>query len=100
MEITVEHVDGIYPSFNVMLHSVKGAEPFLTIKGCRTVTGANGAFVSYPAKKLESGKYWNHVYGGEKFNAAVLAAAEKAMRPAGRKHDAARARELDDDVPF
>ena len=108
MEISIEHFDGKYPQFNINLHSSLGAEPFLSIKGCRIVEGKNGPFVSYPATKNEkTGKYWNHVYGGEKFNEAVLAKAtqSQAKRPS---HDAAKARDtrgsgfddMDSDIPF
>lgn len=101
MEITIKHFDGQYPSFNIMLHSVAGAEPFLEIKCCKIVEGKNGPFISYPARKDEkTGKYWNHVYGGEKFNAAVLKKAQEgqAKRPS---QDGAKARQLDDDtIPF
>ena len=79
MNITVKWFDGKYPSFNLMLASKEGAEPFLEIKGCRIVDGKSGPFVSYPSKKLDTGKYWNHVYGSEKFNAAVLAVARESM---------------------
>ena len=76
MNITIEHHDGKYPSFNLNLHSAPGSEPFLTVKGCRIVEGKNGPFISYPSRKMENGKYWNHVYGGEKFNAHVLELAQ------------------------
>lgn len=78
MEITVKHFGGQYPSFNILLHGVPGAEPFLEIKGCRIVQGSKGQFISYPSRKDDKGKYWNHVYGGEKFNEAVLKIAQKA----------------------
>ena len=76
MKVTIEHHSGQYPSFNINLHNVEGAEPFLTIKGCRIVDGQNGPFISYPSRKMDNGKYWNHVYGGEKFNAHVLELAQ------------------------
>jgi DNA-binding cell septation regulator SpoVG len=102
MEITIKHFDGQYPSFNIMLHGAPGADPFLEIKGCKLVDGKNGPFISYPARKDEkTGKYWNHVYGGEKFNAAVIKKVQEgqAKRPS---HEAAKARQLDDDssIPF
>ncbi|MEY4376121.1 MAG: SpoVG [Pseudomonadota bacterium] len=79
MKIAIEHHND---QFNVLLSSKEGAEPFLTIKGCRIVNGRNGPFVSWPARKLESGKYWNHVYASEAFGAAVIAAAGGAPEPA------------------
>lgn len=96
MDISIEwHGD----NFNVNLASKEGAEAFLSIKGCRIVDGTKGAFVSYPAKKLESGKYWNHCWGSERFNAVVL---EKALatRPAPSKSPRGRPQEPDDDIPF
>lgn len=69
MKIGIEHHDN---SFNVTLASKEGAQPFLTIKGCRLVEGKNGPFISWPAKKLDSGKYWNHVYASEAFSSAVM----------------------------
>ena len=95
MEVTIEHIDGKYPSFNVALHAAKGAEPFLVVKGCRIVEGQKGPFVSGPATKNASGKYWNHTYMGEKFQAHVLALAQAEAKPAPRRPQA------DDDlIPF
>jgi DNA-binding cell septation regulator SpoVG len=103
MEITIKHFEGQYPSFNIMLHSAAGSEPFLEIKGCKIVSGANGDFISYPSRKQENGKYWNHVYGGEKFNAAVLAKAQKtAPRQESRQAPKRNSGfdDMSDDVPF
>lgn len=105
MEITIKHFDGQYPSFNIMLHGSPGAEPFLEIKGCRIVSGQKGDFISYPARKDEkTGKYWNHVYGGEKFNAAVLEKAKKAapqrQEPPRRAPPSRNNADMDSDIPF
>lgn len=91
MEITLDwHGD----QFNINLHSVAGADPFLTVRGCRVKDGTNGAFISYPVNKNEkTGKWWNHVQGGEKFNAAVLKMAQQ-NQPKKPSHDAAKARQL------
>ena len=105
MEITIEHHGD---QFNINLHGALGAEPFLQIKGCRIVQGKNGPFISYPARKMDNGKFWQHVYGGDKFNEKVMQlAVQQNMRPS---HDAAKARQLpkqgsgfDDmgsDIPF
>lgn len=92
MHITIEHIDGKYPSFNVNLHGKEGADPFLVVKGCRIVDGPKGPFVSGPAtKNATTGKYWNHTYFGDKFSAAVL---EKAGKPAPRMSADS------DDIPF
>jgi DNA-binding cell septation regulator SpoVG len=94
--ITIKHYEGKYPSFDVNLHVVEGAEPFLTIKGCKIMSGKNGPFVSYPATKNEkTGKWWNHVYGGEKFNEEVLKLAQQ--EPAKQK----KAPDISDqDIPW
>lgn len=95
MKISIEHRDGKYPTFNVSLASMEGAEPFLTVYDCRIVEGSKGRFISYPAKKDDKGKYWNHVRGSDAFNSAVLAEAERSM-PKARASKPAD----DDDVPF
>jgi DNA-binding cell septation regulator SpoVG len=85
-------------NFNVILASKEGADPFLEIKGCRVVNGSNGPFVSYPSKKNEqTGKYWNHVYGSEKFNAVVL---EKAQAGQPTQERPRMSRDGGDDIPF
>jgi DNA-binding cell septation regulator SpoVG len=94
MEVTIKPWEG--GKFDVMVASKEGAEPFLTIKSCRIVSGKNGDFVSYPATKNEkTGKYWNHVYCNDKFNAVVLSKAHEAMKPVGSGFD-----NMDSDIPF
>jgi hypothetical protein len=96
MNVTIEWFSD---QFNVNLSSKEGADAFLSIKGCRIVEGSKGPFVSYPATKNQStGKYWNHVWGGEKFNAVVLSKAleskpGKQARSGGGGGD-------DSDIPF
>ncbi len=104
MKIAIEH---IRDQFNVALSSKEGVEPFITIKGARIVEGKNGPFISWPAKKMDSGKYWNHVWCSEAFNAAVLEAAQKtAPKPTKAKDEAwqarapARQEPVEDDIPF
>ena len=103
MKITIDHRER---DFNVNLHSKEGAEAFLTIKGCRIVSGSKGEFVSWPAKKLDSGKYWNHVYASEAFQAAVLEvfnASKPAAKPkdeAWQARQPARQEAVEDDIPF
>ena len=80
MKISIEWFAGKYPQFNVSLASAEGREAFLVVKGCRIVDGREGRFISWPATKNEkTGKYWNHVWSGEAFAAAVLAEAEKTQ---------------------
>lgn len=93
MNVTVKWFND---NFNVILSSKEGKPPFLEIKGCRIANGSNGPFVSYPSKKLDSGKYWNHVYASEEFNQVVLEKAQ-ASRPAGGER---RSRGGDESVPF
>ena len=88
MKITIEpHGD----NFNVALSSGEGKEAFLVIKGCRIVEGQKGRFISFPAKKMDSGKYWNHVYASEGFQTAVLkeydAAQSTAPKSAAKAQD-------------
>lgn len=99
MHIGIEWFPGSKPQFNVALSSAEGREPFLVVKGCRIVDGTKGRFVSWPAAKMDSGKYWNHCYASDAFAAAVLAEADKTQprsnAPKAAKHDP-----MDDDIPF
>lgn len=99
MNIKIEHHG---EQFNVALSTPNADEPFITIKGCRLVNGSNGPFVSWPARKQDNGKWWNHVYASEKFAAAVLSAYNKSQAEAPRARPApSRATAHDDsDVPF
>lgn len=86
--------------FNIELASKEGAEPFLSVKGCRIVDGSKGAFVSFPAtKNATTGKWWQHAWGSERFNAAVL---EKALasRPSPTRSPRGQAASQDEDIPF
>jgi hypothetical protein len=86
--------------FNVNLSTAEGKEEFLSIKGCRIMSGKDGDFVSYPAtKNASTGKYWNHACGSDKFNAVVLskANAAKPKEPSRAKGPAAGE---DDDIPY
>lgn len=90
------HITDHGRNFNVGLCAAEGKDAFLEIKGCRIVDGQNGRFVSWPSRKMESGKYWNHVWASEKFGAAVIAAFDKqaSAAPAKRRDD------IDDEIPF
>jgi DNA-binding cell septation regulator SpoVG len=103
VKINIEWYQGDRPSFNVLLASREGAEPFINIKGCRIVDGNKGKFVSWPATKNQTtGKYWNHVYASEAFNVAVLEAAEASMPKQDTRTHAERKRAPIDDLdpPF
>lgn len=81
--------------FNVELFKNEGDEPYLTIRGCRIVSGNDGEFIGWPATKNDrTGKWWRHVGASDDFADAVLAKA-RAGRPAGK-----RARGDDSDTPF
>ena len=97
MEITIEWRDGKYPSFNLNLHSKEGADAFMSIKGCRLADGKKGKFVSYPSRKQDDGKYWNHVWGSEKFNDVVL---KKALEGQPKKENKTGFDDLKDEAPF
>ena len=99
MQIICTWNEGQYPSFNLELASKDGADPFIKIRGCKIMSGKNGEFVSYPSRKLESGKYWNHVYGSDAFNAAVLAEAKKSQ-PKPMPNETKQAAGFDDDLAF
>lgn len=109
MEITIKWFEGKYPSFNLNLHSAPDRPEFLSIKGCRIMNGNTGPFVAYPSTKNEtSGKYWNHCWGSEQFNAKVLELAIKtqpqqsAPQPARNAQGAQKTPpgDFEDDIPF
>jgi DNA-binding cell septation regulator SpoVG len=82
MHITIEHIHGKYPSFNVNLHSKEGSQPFLTVKSCRLVEGTKGPFVSWPSRKMDNEKYFNFCYASDGFQAEVIKAMNAAtVRP-------------------
>lgn len=106
MKIIIEHHGD---QFNVALQNPGQDEPFVTIKGCRIVNGSKGPFVSFPAKKLDSGKYWNHVYASQAFSDAIIRAANQDAPPKPRQQPARQAPKqatgtgfdnMDDDIPF
>jgi len=104
MEIRIKWFDGERPQFNVQLASGPGKEEFLSIKACRIVDGSKGPFVSWPATKGTSDKYWQHVWASEAFAAAVLEKAQEAMPKPASKRGSAQQKggfsDLDDLIPF
>ncbi len=99
MEVTVVFKDGKYPSYNVGLASREGAKPFLEIKGCKLMNGSKGQFVSYPSRKQDDGKYWNHVWASDDFNKVViqkmLEATPQSQKPRGKGIE-----DIEDSIPF
>ena len=96
MEISVEWKDGKYPSFNLILASKVGVDPFITIKSCSIMSGSKGEFVKYPSKKMDDGKWFNYIYANEKFNSAVMEKAKAAKQNTPVK----TVQDMDDSVPF
>jgi DNA-binding cell septation regulator SpoVG len=96
MEINVEWQEGQYPSFNLILSSKVGVDPFITIKGCGIMQGSKGEFVKYPSKKLDSGKWFNYIYANDKFNSAVLEKAHAAKKDTKVK----TVQDIESDIPF
>ena len=98
MEISIEWKEGKYPSFNLMLASKEGVDPFITIKGCGIMKGSKGEFVKYPSKKMDNGNWFNYIYANEKFNAVVLEKAKAAQvtrTPAGKS-----VQDMESDIPW
>lgn len=98
MKINVKWFDGKYPSFNLELSSKEGAEPFVTIRGCKIIQGGKGEFVSPPStKNQQTNKYWNHAMFSEEFSNHVLSIAKASMPvPQNNRNDAFN----DSDIPF
>jgi hypothetical protein len=96
MHITVKWFND---SFNINLHSKEGVDEFLSIKGCRIKSHDGKEFISFPSTKNEkTGKYWNHAWGSDKFQAAVISEAKKSIPSAGKRDGGVT--EMADDVPF
>lgn len=95
MEVSVVWKDGKYPSFNLSLATKAGADPFMEIKGCKLIDGQKGVFVSYPSRKQDDGKYWNHVWASDAFNKVVIQKAQEASKPKSKSLE-----DLENDVPF
>lgn len=94
MKIEIEHHQN---QFNVALCSKEGMQPFLVIKGCRVMDGQKGRFISWPARKMDNGKWWNHVFASEGFATAVLEAYDASAPKQAPVGDKAYA---DQDIPF
>ena len=102
MHITVKWFDGKYPTFNLILSTKEGKEPFLEVKGCRIVSGKVGEFVSGPSTKGSNDKYWNHTYMSKDFSAVVL---EKAKEAQPKQSDQKQSKssgsdDFESDIPF
>ena len=102
MEVNIEWKPGKYPSFNILLSSAAGKDPFITIRGCQIKSGQKGEFISYPARKQEDGKYFNYCYGSDTFNRVVLEKAHKAKPVEESKPSKSGSGfdDMDSDIPF
>ena len=100
MEINIRWFDGRFPSFNVEVASKAGNEPFVTVKGCRIVTGEDGDFVSAPSTKGDNGKYWSHAYFSKDFAAVVLERAKESMPKPQQAKQPSVSSDFDSDIPF
>jgi DNA-binding cell septation regulator SpoVG len=100
LQVEVEHKDGKYPSFNLILRTGPGKDPFMIVRGCRIVNGANGDFISYPSRKQDDGKYWNHVYGSKEFNDIVMSAANHATAKPKAAAPSKSVEDIPDDLPW
>lgn len=88
-------------NFNVNLSTKEGAEPFLEVKGCRIANGSKGPFVSWPStKNANTGKWWQHCYASDKFNAVVLSTAQASQPQTQSRKPAPSAASDDSDIPF
>jgi DNA-binding cell septation regulator SpoVG len=84
--------------FNVQIRKRPGEEEFLSIKGCRIVSGRDGEFIGWPSTKNDkSGKWWRHVWASEAFERHVLKLAKESQ---ASQESQAAAQEPDDDIPF
>lgn len=79
MEIGIKWFAGKYPSFNIELATKAGNDPFITIKGCSLREHNGKEFIGFPHKKIESGKYWSHVFASDDFQRAVIEKAKVDM---------------------
>ncbi len=109
MHVSIEHFRGEYPNFNVSLHTHESSPAFIVIKGCKFMHGVNGEFVSWPSRKDGNGKFWNHIYASNDFNAHVMqlaktgAPSEPVPSPAPARSRPPTAPSFDDfdsDLPF
>lgn len=100
MHVNVEWRDSKYPSFNVHLSSKEGKDAFLTIRGCKIIESEKGSFVSFPAKKMDDGKYFNHVWSSKDFNDHVLELAMESQPKEQPRVVKSKADDDDSSIPF
>lgn len=79
MEIVIKWFDGKWPTFNIELATKAGNDPFITIKGCSLREHNGKEFIGFPSKKMESGKYWSHVFASDDFQRVIIEKAKVGM---------------------
>lgn len=99
MKITIVRNEG-RDSFDVALTTRTDEDPFLIVRGCRVMDGSKGRFISWPAKKLDSGKWWNHVRSSDAFTEAVLRELDASEPPKRTLAERKRPSHDDSDIPF
>lgn len=100
MHFSVKWFDGKYPSFNLSFHKKEGDKEFFSVKSCRIASGSNGEFVSYPSQKKDDGKYWNHAWGDDAFNAYVLKLANDSRPSRNDTPQQSKSADFEDSIPF
>lgn len=98
MKITIERFEGS-DRFNVCIASKEGNEPFITIKGCKLMSGRKGEFISWPAWKNKNDEWKSHIYASPAFQEAVVEAV-KASEPKKPAQPAKPPKDMDDDIPW
>lgn len=99
MEIGIKWFDGKRPTFNIELATKPGNDPFITIKGCSLREHNGKEFVGFPSKKMDSGKYWNHIYASDDFQKVIIEKAKIDM-PKAEQNTSSQGFDDGDDVPF
>jgi DNA-binding cell septation regulator SpoVG len=97
MHINIEWRTGKYPSFNIHLATKEGKDAFMTIRGCKIIESEKGQFVSFPSRKMDDGKYWNHVWSSKDFNDHVL---NLALESQPKEESRSSKDDDSDDIPF
>lgn len=107
MEIEIKWFAGKWPTFNIELSTKAGNDPFITIKGCSLREYNGKEFVGFPSKKMESGKYWSHVFASDDFQRFIIEKAKVGMpkqekEPPKASNQAAKGSfdDMDSNIPF
>lgn len=86
-------------TFAINIAKKEGEKEFLSIKGCSIREHEGKEFVSFPATKLDDGKWFRYAWGDESFtNHVVKLANEGKAKPAPKKAHVVETE--DDPLPF